>query len=224
MEKEFFFKEKLHFGNTVIYKYTFGPLDTNCYLLENGGEWLAIDPSFFYPKEIRYITDVLNKEKVKLKYIVNTHGHFDHIAGNKLLKLKYPRSKILIHTLDAGMLTSPAKNRSKEFGVIVESPPPDILLKENNTIEFGSETLTVLHIFGHTKGSIVLKGKEFIFSGDTIFAGTVGTAKEYKNAFQLMIKGIKEKILTLEDNTVILPGHFENSTIAEERKYNPFLQ
>ncbi len=224
MEKEFFFKEKLRFGKTVIFKYTFGPLDTNCYLVKNGKEWLMVDPSFLYPEETHYMLDVLDSEKVQLKYIINTHGHFDHIAGNKILKLKYPDSKILIHTLDAGMLSSPIKNRSKELNFIVKSPHSDILLSNNETIKLGNETLIVLHIPGHTKGSIVLKGNGFIFSGDTIFAGTVGTAKEIKNVFSIMIKGIKEKILTLPDDTIILPGHFENSTVIEERKYNPFLQ
>lgn len=219
-----YFVKKFLFKDTNVFMFTFGMLNTNCYLLVNKGESAVIDPSAFYKEEKEYLIKFIKKQGAQLKYIINTHGHFDHIAGNNTIKDIYPNVKILIHITDSSMLTSPQKNKSVHFNILVLSKEADISLREGDKIKIGNTILEVLHTPGHTKGSIALKGNGFVFTGDTIFAGTVGTAKDFRNAYTIMINSIKEKILTLPDSTIILPGHMEYSTVGEEKQYNPFIQ
>jgi hydroxyacylglutathione hydrolase len=185
---------------------------------------MVIDPSAFYNEEKLFLLNFINKLGGNLKFIVNTHGHFDHIASNDFLKSNFPDAKLLIHFADSEKLTSPLKNRSAEFSLNVTSRQADKLLKESDRIVVGNASFVVIHTPGHTKGSISLFGEDMLFSGDTLFAGMVGTAKEYKNAYNEMIRSIKEKLLILPDKTVILPGHMEVSTIGEEKSLNPFIQ
>ena len=215
--------KKLEISKNTIYKFVFGWIATNCYIVKNNNDIVIIDPSAASKKEQRELIDFLKSLNGNLRYIVNTHGHFDHIAGNATVKKAFPDAKIVIHKADREMLTSSKKNGSRKFGLKVISPDCDEELKDEDKIYFGDTYLYVIHTPGHTEGSICLKGKGIIFTGDTLFAGTVGTTKEYKNAFNKMIKTIKEKILTLGDDYIILPGHMENSTIKEEKTRNPFL-
>ncbi len=216
--------EKFEFENAKIYVFQFGKLETNCYILESGGEVGVIDPSAttLHEKETLFLfIRSLNK---KLKYIINTHGHFDHIAANGFLKNNFPLSKLAIHKEDAEMLRFPELNGSKNFGITVISPDANIFIDEGEILKIGNISLKVLHIPGHTSGSIALYENGFVFTGDTLFSGTVGIAKNFKNAFKKMIEGIKKKLLVLPDETVIFPGHNEESTIGEEKRFNPFLQ
>ncbi len=224
MLNERYFVKKFIFGNAAVFMFTFGPLETNCYFFKSEGNAAIIDPSIFYKNETEYFVEFIKSQKTNVNYIINTHGHFDHIAGNNTLKNTFPNAKIAIHILDAPMLTSPRKNKSAEFNLLVSSKNADILLSDRDQIEIGESTLEVLHTPGHTKGSICMKGKGSIFSGDTIFAGNVGTAKGFRNAFHTMLNSIREKILTLPNDTIILPGHMGESTIGEEKQYNPFIQ
>jgi len=214
--------KKLEISKNIIYKFVFGWIRTNCYIVKNNNDIVIIDPSATDKKEQRELIDFLKSLNGNLRYIVNTHGHFDHIAGNAAVKEAFPDAKIVIHKADRKMLTSSEKNGSQKFGLKVISPDCDEELKDEEKIYFGDTYLYVIHTPGHTEGSICLKGKGIIFTGDTLLAGTVGTTTK-KNVFNKMIKTIKEKILTLGDDYIILPGHMENSTIKEEKTRNPFL-
>ncbi len=218
--------EKFAFENAEVYVLPFGPLETNCYVLKSGGEIAVIDPSAQTAPEKEELISFLQSLNGNVKFIINTHGHFDHIAANKVLKDSFKESKIAVHEKDGEMLLSSKLNGSVNFGLNIVSDEPDILLKDEDTLKVGDAKLKVLHIPGHTKGSIALYNEKggFVFTGDTLFAGTVGIAKNFKNAFSEMIKGIKEKLLVLPDETVIFPGHNEESTIGEEKRHNPFLQ
>ncbi len=218
--------DKFAFENAEVYVLPFGPLETNCYVLKSGGEIAVIDPSAQTVSEKEKLISFLQSLNGNIKFIINTHGHFDHISANKILKNTFKNSKIAIHEADSEMLVSPELNGSVSFGLNIISDKPDILLQEGDYLEVGDAKLKVLHIPGHTKGSIELYDEKggFVFTGDTLFAGTVGIAKNFKNAFSEMIKGIKEKLLVLPNKTVIFPGHNEESTIGEEKRYNPFLQ
>lgn len=218
--------EKFAFENAKVYLLPFGLLETNCYVLKSGGEIAVIDPSAQTASEKEELILFLQSLNGNVKFIINTHGHFDHIAANKILKDSFKNSKIAVHEKDGEMLLSPELNGSVNFGLDIISDEPDILLKDSNILKIGDAKLKVLHLPGHTKGSIALYDSEggFVFTGDTLFAGTVGIAKKFKNAFFEMIKGIKEKLLVLPDETVIFPGHDEESTIGEEKEHNPFLQ
>jgi glyoxylase-like metal-dependent hydrolase (beta-lactamase superfamily II) len=214
--------EKKDIQGLSIYIYTFGPLETNTYVFEDSKSVCVIDPANAYKDEDIEIIGKI-KELGELKYIINTHGHFDHIIGNRTLKEEFKNAKIIIHPLDKEKLNDPVKNGSNFFGEPVISPACDMTINEGDEIKIGKIKLKVIHTPGHTKGSISLKGEEFIFSGDTLFAGSVGIAKEYSNAFEEMITSIKEKLLVLQDETIVLPGHGGTSTIKEEKELNPFL-
>lgn len=224
MDNKNFLIYKTKSKNAEIFMLRFGIMGTNCYIVHSDGEIMIIDSSAFYGEEKLFLLKFINKLSGNLKFIVNTHGHFDHIASNDFLKNNFPDAKLLIHFADSEKLTSPLKNRSAEFSLNVTSRQADKLLKENDKIALGNASFIVIHTPGHTKGSIAIFGEGLLFSGDTLFAGTVGTAKEYKNAYHEMIRSIKEKLLTLPDKTVILPGHMEISTIEEEKSLNPFIR
>jgi glyoxylase-like metal-dependent hydrolase (beta-lactamase superfamily II) len=193
-----------------------GPLATNCYIVYDPGSGKAcvIDPG----ADPGRIKDMLRREGLKPMLVINTHGHGDHIAGNKALGLP-----VYIHRLDGGFLTDPDRNLSRVFMFGITSPAASRLLEEGDVIEIGSGSLEVIHTPGHTPGSISLKCGNAVFTGDALFAGSIGrTDFEYGDE-SLLIKSIKEKLLKLGDDTAVYPGHGESSTIGDERSSNPFL-
>ena len=160
---------------------------------------------------------------MKLRYIVNTHGHMDHIEGNKDLQAA-TGAPILIHREDAGMLTSPAQNLSLFVGSDFVSPPPGRLLDEGDVIAWGRESLQVLHTPGHTPGSISLAGGGVVFSGDTLFARSVGRTDFPGGSMTKLLLSLREKLLDLPPETRVLPGHGPETTIGVEKNNNPFLR
>jgi glyoxylase-like metal-dependent hydrolase (beta-lactamase superfamily II) len=215
--------EKIEIGSFLILKFTFGLLMTNCYLLNSNGEVAVIDASNSNKDENTALYNAIKKNGV-LEYIINTHGHFDHIAGNEFLKKEFPNAKLLIHALDRNCLLNPQRNGSVHFSKTIISPDCDSVIDNESTIYVGGAVLKFLHTPGHTKGGIAVIGDGFIFTGDTLFQGTVGITKEYKGAFGEMIDSIKTRILTLPQHYIVLPGHGENSTIEKEANFNVFLQ
>ncbi len=209
-------------GSTIL-KFTFGPLKANCYLLASNGEVAVIDPTNSNSEENALVFSGL-KENGTLKYIINTHGHFDHIIGNAFLKKEFPSAKLFIHPLDRDKMGDPSKNGSAYFGNLVVSPDCDEIIDDGSEINLGNTHLKFLHTPGHTKGSVSIIGDGFVFTGDTLFQGTIGIAKEYKGAFKEIVQSIKNHLAILPPNLVVLPGHGENSKIGEEVNFNPFLQ
>jgi hydroxyacylglutathione hydrolase len=157
-----------------------------------------------------------------VKYIVNTHGHPDHTAGNGLLK-DATGAPIVIHELDAPKLTDSSKNLSLLFGLRVTSPPADQTLKEGDIIQAGKVQLKVLHTPGHSKGSISLLGDNVVFTGDTLFAGSIGRY-DFPDASYKEIMNSLKRLATLPDHLKVYPGHGPTSTIGHEKRSNPFLQ
>lgn len=200
-----------------------GGVGTNCYIIgcEETREGAIIDPGGA-PNSIMRIVD---QEQLKIKYIINTHGHVDHIGGNAKIK-ELTNAQILIHEADAKMLTSSASNYSLFMGWPVTSPPADWLLKDGDVIKIGNTIeLEVIHTPGHSPGSICLKlkGGKILFSGDTLFAGSVGRTDFPGGSHTQLIKSIKERLMCLEDDVVVYPGHMPPTTIGYERLNNPFL-
>jgi len=209
----------------MIKSMTVGVLATNCYLLtcERTHEALIIDPGFSI-EESSAILDGIRRSGAKVKYIVNTHGHFDHISGNRFLKDSL-RAELLIHADDACILSDPRRNLSYMLGLNISSPKPDRLLKDGEKIEIGELRLTVMHTPGHTEGSISLLCIEenAVFTGDTLFAGSVGRTDLPGASLRKLLKSLNERLLKLPDETIVYPGHGEKTTIGQERKANPFL-
>ena len=204
---------------------TVGILATNCYLLlcDDTRESLIIDPGFSI-EEANTVLERIRRSRAKVKYIVNTHGHFDHISGNGLLKDTL-KAEILIHKDDACMLTDPSRNLSYMLGLTVLSPRPDRLLEDGEKIEVGELQLIVMHTPGHTEGSISLFCKEenAVFTGDTLFAGSVGRTDLPGASLRKLLKSLNERLLKLPDETIVYPGHGGKTTIGRERRTNPFL-
>jgi glyoxylase-like metal-dependent hydrolase (beta-lactamase superfamily II) len=199
-------------------------MEANCYILgsEETGEGAIIDPG----GEAEKIRKMINSLGLKIKYIINTHGHIDHIAANKEIKefKEGGKSLLCIHQEDAKMLTSTQKNLSLFMGRAVKSPPPDVLLKEGDKIEVGTLILEVIHTPGHTEGGICLKTEDKIFTGDTLFAGGIGRADFPGGNLQTLLDSIKKKLLILDERIKIYPGHGPPSTLGLEKKNNPWLR
>ena len=199
-----------------------GALDTNCYLIgcEENKEALVIDPGGEESAEL--ILDYLKENNFNLKYIVNTHGHVDHIIGNSALKTS-TKALLLIHKLDANMLIDATKNFSIFMDKEIYSPSADKLLEGDEEIILGSLRFKILHTPGHTSGSICLILNGIVFTGDTLFAGGVGRTDLPGASFRDLKESIKGKLLNLSDDKIIYPGHGPSSTIGEERKKSLYL-
>lgn len=197
-----------------------GPLEVNCYILAErpSGPAVVIDPG----ADSERILAVINRHHFYVEKIVLTHAHGDHIGAVSELKRK-TGAKILIHPGDAEMLTSAEKNLSLWAGLTVTAPAADQFLNEGDEITIGAVTLKVLHTPGHSPGGISLVGPDFVFTGDLLFAGSVGRTDFPGADAPTLMRSIKEKILPLGDHFTIYPGHGDSSTIGEEKRTNFFL-
>jgi len=194
-----------------------GQLRTNCYLVSSREEALIIDPGAEPERLLSKIGGL------KVRYIINTHGHSDHIGANGVVKEKTGAS-LLIHRDDASMLLRPAQNLSLLWGEEVLSPPADRFLQGGERIEFAGVLWKVIHTPGHSPGGISLLWDHWLFSGDTLFAGSVGRTDLPGSSGEVLLRSIREKLLTLDDEVIVYPGHGPSTTIGEERRWNPFLQ
>jgi len=193
----------------------------NCYIVgcEETMEVAVIDPG----GNPRAIVNLLEENNYKAIYIINTHGHIDHIGGNTGVK-DATGAKILIHEKDSKMLTNPASNFSFLFGSKVVSPPADQFVNEGDIIKIGNTVeLEVIYTPGHSPGGICLKTGNTIFVGDTLFQGSIGRTDFPGGSHKQLIQMINEKLLCYGDEVVCYPGHGPATTIGYERKHNPFL-
>lgn len=198
-----------------------GVISANCYLIgcEETKEAALIDPGGDAPQIMRLIEN----SGLTVKYIINTHGHIDHIGANQQVK-EATGAELLIHEADAPMLTSAGRNLSLFTGRVVSGPAADWELKDGDRIKIGKTVeLEVIHTPGHTPGGICLKTGDIIFTGDTLFAGSIGRTDFPGGSYRQLIESIKQKLMVFEDHVVVYPGHGPASTIGFERKHNPFL-
>ena len=199
----------------MIISKTVGVNFTNCYLIgKRNSKAIVIDPG----DDIDKIMDMINEYNVSVEKIINTHGHFDHISANDLLKEK-TNAKVYIHEKDKDFLTKPEKNLSSLLGSrnIISLNEADHILKDGDVIEIEDYKFKVIHTPGHSPGSICLYDKEnnILISGDTIFNTGVGRT-DFKDSSQVqLINSIENKLLKLSDNTEVYTGHGQSTTIEK---------
>jgi hydroxyacylglutathione hydrolase len=190
----------------IIKCFKVGWLATNCYVVsDETKEATVIDPGLENETEAGQILDYIKENNLHVKYIINTHGHPDHISGNQIIK-DATGASILIHENHKGRANQDQK------------------LHDGDTIQVGNIKFKVLHTPGHTPSGICLLTKDVVFTGDTLFAGSIGRTDFQGGSYQDIIHSIKTKLMPLPDNIKVYPGHESFSTIGDEKKYNPFLQ
>ncbi len=200
---------------------TVGAFQENCYLYAcpETLEAVIIDPG----DEAQRIVDRIQELKFIPKYIINTHGHIDHICAIDEVSAVYP-VPLAIHPDDVHMYADELAARMyRRVGPPVKRKP-DILLREGDTLSFGTLTLEVLHTPGHTPGGVCLVSRPYcVFSGDTLFRRGIGRTDLPGGNFEQLIRSIREKLYTLDEELVVFPGHGDPTTIVEEKYENPFV-
>ncbi len=199
------------------------PLEVNCYIIwdEDSLIGAVVDPG----GDGYEIINTIESLGITLDYIINTHGHVDHIGANADVKGKFPDAKIVIHKLDLVLLRNALNSFIAPMVGAKMSPDPDVLIDDGDVIYVGSISFRVLHTPGHTPGSICLYSKEerVVFTGDTLFAGSVGRVDLPYSQPDRLIPSIQRKLMVLPDDTLVLPGHGPETTIGRERIANPFV-
>jgi len=204
----------------VLEHLTVGPLQSNCFIVgdEESGEAVIIDPG----GDGDMILNAVGRKPWKVTAILNTHAHFDHIGANAMVKngtgapLMAPRG-------DAPFI-SQAHISARMYGLEMDgSPDPDRLLDDGDSIDLGDEKIKVMSTPGHTPGGATFVTSIGIFPGDSIFAGSIGRTDLPGGDYDTLIESIKSRILSLDDDTPVYPGHGPATTVGREREHNPFL-
>ena len=200
-----------------IIKRSLGLLTANCFVLRNSEEAIVIDPGGDF-EAIRAFIGTR-----KLLFVLNTHGHYDHIAANNDLKAHYD-TRLAVGEHDAVMLLNPELNLSLMVDRPYISIAPDVSLKDGDKFRFDNRTIEVIHTPGHTVGSVCFKMDGVLFSGDTLFYHSIGRTDLPTGSFPELEKSIRTRIYTLPDDTKVYTGHGENTSIGEEKRFNEFVR
>ena len=207
--------KQVEVGNFAVFCYLIGDEETK--------EALFIDPA---DDTDVLISEAKSKGLNKIKYIINTHSHVDHIMGNAEM-VKKTGAKIIIHEEDAKYLTRTPSDLLMMFRA-TPSPPADILVKEGDLIQVGKVSLKVIHTPGHSPGGMSLHMDGLVFTGDSLFVGSVGRTDFPGSSWEVLETSIREKLYVLPGDTMILPGHHygptPTSTIQYEKRHNPFVR
>ena len=191
-----------------------GPIGTNCYLLEDEKAHVAavIDPG----DEAGRILQVIKDDGVDVKYILLTHGHYDHTTAVPQLHKALPQAEIYIHRADAN-------GAGSQLFPLAGQIPDLKFYDEGDTLALGDMTIQVLHTPGHSKGSVTLKVGDVLFCGDTLFAGSCGRTDLAGGSYEEIMASLK-KLGELPGDYHVCPGHDVTSTLERERRSNPFLR
>lgn len=208
----------------IFKQFEVGNFNVFSYLIadEQSKEAIFIDPSAEHDMLLREAAS----QKLTIKYVVNTHSHIDHVMGNREM-VRRTGAKIILHEADAAGLFETPPNILEMFGA--EDPPPaDILVSDGQSIQVGSIGLKVIHTPGHTPGGMCLYTDGMVFTGDTLFVGSIGRTDFPGGSYDQLESSIRNKLYTLPGDTVVFPGHnygmTSRSTIQNERKTNAFVR
>ena len=202
----------------TIERLVVGPLATNCYVLKSGAELAVVDPG----GDAEMILAKLQELGGTVKYVIDTHGHIDHIAANHEV-VEATGAELLIHELDARLLAHPDRNLSGLMGLRISSPAPSRLLREGDKVVVGDDEMTVLHTPGHTPGGICLLAESYAFTGDTLFVDSIGRVDFPGGSEEQMQASLSRLQAVLRKETELYPGHGEPGRFGRALFVNPFL-
>ena len=209
-----------------VQKFVFNPFQENSFLLfDETGECLLVDMGSYTVEEKKEVLFFVENNSLEPVMIVNTHCHVDHLLGNSYFKNIY-KAKTVAHAAD-GFLIENAVEHGSVFGFEVEAPPPaDEHLADGDVLSFGNSSLSVLHVPGHSPGSIAFYSRDdgFVIAGDVLFSGSIGRTDLPGGDFDILLHSIRTKLLVLPPETVVYCGHGPETTIGEEIENNPFLR
>ena len=198
-----------------------GPLEVNCYILgcEKTMEGVVIDPGDDADK----IVSGFSRLGLRIIHVLNTHGHFDHVGGNRAI-LEATGADLLLHEADIPLL-SRAVSTAAAYGLRSEnSPPPRRNLDDGMIIPVGTYEITVFHTPGHTPGGCCFYVNGIAITGDTLFAGSIGRTDFPGGSLDSLMKSIHDKLSRLPDDTIVYPGHGPATTMGREKMYNPYMK
>lgn len=209
-----------------VKKLILNPFQENTFVVyDQTGEAVIIDPGCYSPQDVDEVKWFVDANGITIKHLILTHGHIDHILGIDSLRDLY-NVKCLAHADDLPLIdNSPVHGLM--FGISIDKAPKiDEFIKDGDTISFGKSTIEVIHTPGHSKGGVCLlfRDEKILFTGDTLFNGSIGRTDLQGGNYETLISSIKNKILPLRADTVVYPGHGDPTTVEFENKHNSFLQ
>ncbi|MEL6132568.1 MAG: MBL fold metallo-hydrolase [Bacteroidota bacterium] len=209
-----------------VYTFTFNPYQENTYLIaDTKGDCAIIDPGCYTASEQQKLVNFIEKASLNPVLLLNTHGHIDHMLGNRFVKRTYD-IPFHTHRLVVDELKS-VPSYAAMFGMTAEeSPEPDHFLEEGDVVEVGSEKLQVLFTPGHSPGHISFfhKASQQLFSGDVLFQNSIGRVDLPGGDYETLMSSIVRKILPLGQLVIVYPGHGDQTTIAAEAQHNPYIR
>ena len=204
----------------IVERMPVGVYAANCYIVynEDTKNGVIIDPG----GDGKEIVERINQLGVNVKYIILTHGHGDHIGGVLDVKRAF-NAPVLIHELDVEYLSDPEKNLSSMMPMNEIEIEPDLRLKGGDVFKLDNYDIEIIHTPGHTKGGISIKIGDNLFTGDTLFAGSIGRTDFEGGSYSDIISSINDKLIKYPDETIVYPGHGPSSSIGREKSYNQFI-
>jgi glyoxylase-like metal-dependent hydrolase (beta-lactamase superfamily II) len=207
------------------YTMTFSPFEVNTYIVSDGtGDCAIIDCSCYERKEFEKLENFIDRKHFKPVLLLNTHCHLDHIFGNRFMLERYNLGTFCNQEDEANREN--AVSHAVMFGLSMEAPPvPTGFLTDGQKISFGTIDFLVLHVPGHSKGSLAFYNSDSktVFTGDALFAGSIGRTDLLGGDHKTLINSIRSKLFTLPGETIVYPGHGERTTIKKEIETNPFF-
>lgn len=211
---------------TEIKEFVFNPFQENTFVLfDETNECIIIDPGCFNDYEKKALKNFIEEKALKPVAVILTHGHVDHICGTKFCFEEFGLAPEC-HKLDHDILNQ-AVLHGNVFGLEIEAPPtPGNTLKEGDKVLVGNTSLSVIHVPGHTRGSIALFQNEqkFLITGDVLFNGGIGRTDLPGGNYDVLMNSIKDKLLPLGDEVKVYSGHGPSTSLGEERRSNPFIK
>ena len=208
-----------------IHRFIFSPIDVNTYLVaDSSGDCAIIDCGCYTDAESEELASFITEHKLNPVLLLNTHCHLDHIFGNKFILEKY-NLRTHCHEKEE-MNRKSSLQHAMFFGLSMDLPPePARFINDNEVITFGSTELVALHVPGHAPGSIAFYSEKngCVFTGDALFAGSIGRTDLPGGDFETLINSIKNRLFSLPESTIVYAGHGDETTIDKEMRSNPWF-